>query len=80
MVKTQILDLIPFDIDSKKLDIPLNHLIPHYIGLKAQKNPVISDRVLFLGGRPGSNRRPSVPQTDALTSWATTTICKRWQR
>ena len=22
----------------------------------------------YLGGRPGSNRRPSVPQTDALTS------------
>ena len=28
----------------------------------------LKNRPLILGGRPGSNRRPSVPQTDALTS------------
>ena len=37
-----------------------------------KKRIIISDNPL--GGRPGSNRRPSVPQTDALTNWATTTI------
>ena len=41
-----------------------NYILKNY---KAQKK-VCKNRPLILGGRPDSNRRPSVPQTDALTN------------
>ncbi len=58
-----------YNIQANKIALQSHETLSHKKSLEFLRS------FCFLGGRRGSNPRPSVPQTDALTNWATTTIC-----